>query len=88
MVDWHLSKATRLGCLLLQVVLWVFWTDSGPTSLQDMHTASGGGSLGQLSLALHVTALTKLGAPPPLEELSGSHNCKGCPTPGLNGYRN
>jgi len=32
---------------------WVFWTSSGPTSLQDIRTASGGGPLGQLSLALH-----------------------------------
>jgi len=44
----------HLGCLLLRVIFWVFWTGSGPTSgptgsLLDMCTASGGGPLGQLS---------------------------------------
>jgi len=37
----------HLGCLLLQVIFWVFWAGSGSTSLLDICTASGGGPLGQ-----------------------------------------
>jgi len=47
-----------------QDLFWVFWTNSGPTSLLDMCTASGGGALGQVSPAfqpcLHAIPLTRL----------------------------
>jgi len=39
---WAHHKPTRHKALF-----WVFWTGSGPTSLLDMCTASGGGPLGQ-----------------------------------------
>jgi len=40
--------------------LSAFWTGFGPTSIQDIGIASGGGPLRQLSLALHVIPLTSL----------------------------
>jgi len=37
---------------------WGFWTGSGSTGLLDMHTASGGGPLGQLSLVFSLASMS------------------------------
>jgi len=50
----------HLGCLLLQVVFWVFRTVSASTSLLDMCTASGGGPLGQLRPVSSLACMSSL----------------------------
>jgi len=53
-----LTSCRAFGCWLLQVIYGLSWP--GSTSLQDMRIASGGGPLGQLSLALPAIPLTIL----------------------------
>jgi len=50
----------HLGCVLLQVIFWVFWTGSGSTSLLDTCTASGGGPLGQLRPVFSLACMSSL----------------------------